>query len=167
MGVEFRLPAGAALLPVVPEQDVDYQLAFGYPGAAYEVRCALFPLSRLQAQCPQLDLDEYVPAFAVGVIASIAREDLCYSRLSELPVESVRKEFGADYGLTALLKGGKCAFSQGYNYVVVNVLYKKEAGLVLVYMLYNDPAELGMDGPRFGAAYYCFRFGLTQSLPDR
>ena len=167
MGVEFHLPDQAALLPVGEPSEIGYQLAFGFPGAAYEVRCCLVSLSSLRTQCPQLEPDEYVPAFAVGLFASIAREDLCYSRVSELSMESVRREFDADYGLTGLLRGGKCAFSQGYAYVLVNVLYKKDAGLVLLYMLYNDPDDLQMDGPRFAAAYYCFRFGLTHPPPVR
>jgi hypothetical protein len=167
MGVQFRLPEGAMLLPVIEPSEIDYQLAFGFPGAGYEVRCALTPVSELRAQGPQVDTNEHVPAFAVGLFASIAREDLCYSRVSELPVESVRPEFGADYGLTALLRGGKCAFSRGYAYVLVNVLYKKDAGLVLVYLLYNDPEDLRMEEPQFAAAYYCFRFGLTRPPPVR
>jgi hypothetical protein len=158
MGVELRLPPGAELLPAAPPTEVDYQLAFSFPGAKYEVRLALIPCSELQAQSFEVDLNKYVPAYAVGLLAGIAREDLCYSQVRELPAESVRVEFGADYGLTALIKGGNCDFSRGFRYVVVNVLYRKEAGLVVVYLLYNDRSDLGMDGPAFAAAYYCFRF---------
>jgi len=158
MGVELLLPAGAVLLPEAPATEIDYQLAFCFPGAKYEVRLALVPCSVLRSQSLQGELDQYVPAYAVGLLAGIAREDLCYSQMRELPLESVRREFGADYGLTALLKGGNCDFSRGFRNVVVNVLYRKEVGLVVVYLLYNDPADLGMDGPAFAAAYYCFRF---------
>ena len=157
MGVQLLLPAGAELLPAAPPTEIDYQLAFCFPGAKYQVRLSLVPCSALQSQSLQGELDEYVPAYAVGLLAAIAREDLCASQLRELPLESVQQEFGADYGLTALVKGGNSDFSRGFRNVVVNVLYRKEVGLVVVYLLYNDPADLGMDGPDFAAAYYCFR----------
>ncbi len=158
MGVEFLLPEGAETTPLADQADVVVQVAFAYPGAGYEVRCAFLPDGFLSRECRGGDVDRYVPVFAVGVFACIARDGLPAVRMSELPPESVRREFRADSGLTALLPGMKCDFSRGYRYVVANVLYRRQVGVVIVYLLYNDPADLGMDGQRFTDAYYCFMF---------
>ena len=134
------------------------QVAFAYPGAKYEVRCGFLPLSFISRGCRGGDLDDYVPVFAVGVFDCIAKGGLRTSRVEELPPESVRREFRADFGITALLPGEKCDFSRGYRFVVATLLYRRDVGVVIVYILYNDPADLGMDGQPFADAYYCFSF---------
>jgi hypothetical protein len=70
----------------------------------------------------------------------------------------VRKEFGADSGMTALVNGDNSDFGKGYTYIAVAFLYKAEQGVVVVSFLYNEPKDLDMDGLEFSRAYYCFRF---------
>ena len=81
-----------------------------------------------------------------------------FSRSADLPPAMVREEFGADKGMTALLKGDKSDFARGYSHVAIALLQKAEAGIVALYFLYNDPTDLEMEGLDFGRAYYCFRF---------
>ena len=158
MGVEFRLPEGAEAAPLAEQADVVVQVAFAFPGGKYEVRCAFYPVSFLGRECRGTDIDRYVPVFAVGVMACIAKGGLASGRMSELPPESVRREFRADSGMTALLPGEQSDFSRGYRFVVATVLYRRGVGVAIVFLLYNDPADLEMEGRRFADAYYCFRF---------
>jgi hypothetical protein len=156
MRVELMLPEEAQLHPGNLEGDVPYQLGFRITGRAYEVRCSLFPQSYLLRQSQNGEIGRYVPLFVQGLMACIAQQDLPRTRSSELPMESVRREFGADVGFTALLQGGNSEFSRGFQYVVLNALYKRGKGVVVVCILFNDPEEL--DGIEFSKSYYCFAF---------
>jgi hypothetical protein len=112
----------------------------------------------IRDQAQGQDVEAYVPMFTVLLLMCIGHEDVYFGRMVELPQESVRREFGADHGLSALLKGGASDFSRGYGYVVVNSFYRKGSGVVNVYFLYDDPEELDLDGFDYARAYYCFRF---------
>ena len=158
MGIEFRLPPGATFVPRVDQADVIVQVAFAYPGAAYEVRCAFLPLSFLGRECRGGDVDDYVPVFAFIVFDCLTKGGARTGRVEELPPESVRREFRADFGMTALLPGEKCDFTRGYRFVVATLLYRRGVGVAIVFLLYNDPADLGMDKQPFADAYYCFQF---------
>jgi hypothetical protein len=158
MNVQLEIPEGAIVVPRPEQKDVVCQLAFGFPGRRYEVRCSFFPMDTIVDQAQGHDIEDYVPMFTVLLLMCIAHEDIYFGRMVELPEESVRREFGADHGLSALLKGGASDFSRGYRYVVVNSFYKKGSGIVNVYFLYDDAEELDMDGFDYGRAYYCFRF---------
>jgi hypothetical protein len=158
MRVTFELPEGACTVPVPDQRDVICQLAYRFPERRYEVRCSFFPLEHIAAQAQGCAIEDYVPMFTVLVLMCIAQEDIYCGRMVELPEESVQREFGADHGVSALLKGGSSEFSRGYRYVVVNSFYKKDRGVVNVYFLYDDPEDLDMDSFEYARAYYCFSF---------
>jgi hypothetical protein len=158
MDVSLELPASIEMVEPVDQEDVDYQLAFRFIGARYEVRMSLFPQSWLVRQSCDGDIEQYVPLFTLGLAASIAKDGMSFSRSADLPPATVRREFGADRGMTALLKGNRSDFGRGYSHIAVALLYKIEAGIVALYFLYNEPGELEMEGLDFGRAYYCFRF---------
>ena len=146
------------MLPLPEQSDVICQLAYRLPGRRYEVRGSFFPMEHIAAQAQGSAIDDYVQIFTVLLLRCIAQQEMYCSRVVELPEHSVKREFGADHGLTALLKGGNSEFSRGYRYVVVNSLYKRDSGIVNIYFLYNDPADLDMDSFEYARAYYCFTF---------
>jgi hypothetical protein len=158
MGVSLELPGGIEMLPLAPQEDVDYQLAFRFAGARYEVRMSLFPQSWLVRQSCDGDIEQYVPLLTLGLAASIAKEGMVFAKAADLPPAVVQSEFGADRGMTALLKGNRSDFARGYSHVAMALLYKVDAGVVALYFLYNEPSDLEMEGLDFGQAYYCFRF---------
>jgi len=158
MKVTLELPEGACRVPVPEQSDVVCQLAYRLPERSYEVRCSFFPIEHIAAQAQGSTVEDYVPMFTVLLLMCIAREDIYLGRMVELPEQSVKREFGADHGLTALLKGGSSEFSRGYRHVVVNSFYKKDRGIVNVYFLYDGPEDLDMDSFEYARAYYCFRF---------
>lgn len=161
MGVSLELPEDIEWLPVVQQDDVDYHVAFRFTGARYEVRISLFPQSWLVRQSCDGDIDAYVPLFAMGLLASMAKDSLYFCRSADLPGPVVRKEFGADRGMTALVKGNKSDFGRGYTHIAVAFLYKAGSGVVVMSFLYNEPQDLQMEGLDFSQAYYCFRFNET------
>ena len=158
MKISLELPEGARRVALPEQSDVICQLAYRFPGRPYEVRCSFFPSEYIAAQAQGCPMEEYAPMFTVLVLMCIAQEALAFGRMIELPQESVRREFGADHGTTALLKGGCSEFAEGYRYVVVNSFYKKDRGIVNVYFLYDDPADLDMGSFEYARAYYCFTF---------
>lgn len=161
MGVTLKLPDGIEMVPRAAgaaQEEVEYQRAFRFPGARYEVRMSLFPQSWLVRQSCGGDIDQYVPLFAMGLAAGIAKDRLYFSKAADLPPATVKEEFGADRGMTALLKGNRSDFARGWTHVAIALLYKVGAGVVVLYFLYNEPRDLEMEGLDFGNAYYCFRF---------
>jgi hypothetical protein len=158
MGVSLDLPADIEMLPPVEQADLEYQVAYRFTGARYEVRISLFPQSWLVRQSCDGDIDQYVPLLAVGLLAAIAKDSLYFCKSADLPAPIVRKEFGADRGMTALVKGNRSDFGRGYTHIAVAFLYKAGSGVVMVSFLYNEPRDLQMEGLDFSQAYYCFRF---------
>ncbi len=156
MGVTLNLPLRIDELPVVPS-DPEYQVAFRFPGASYEVRISLFPQSWLVRQSGGGDVDRYVPLFSMGLLAAMAQEGRSF-KTAELPGPTVRKEFGADSGLSTLARGNQSDFGRGYKQIAVVFLYKTGRGVAVISFLFNDPRDLDMDGLEFSQAYYCFRF---------
>jgi hypothetical protein len=158
MNVELEIPEGACTVPIPDQSDVICQLAYRFPDHGYEVRCSFIPMDHIADQAQGCAIEDYVPVFTVLVLMCIAREEIYFGRMVELPEESVKQEFGADHGLSALLKGGSSEFSLGYRYVVVNSFYRKDRGIVNIYFLYDDPEDLDMDSFEYARAYYCFTF---------
>jgi hypothetical protein len=162
MNVALNLPQNIEMIPIVDQDDLEYQLAFRIPGGKYEVRISLFPMSSLVRMSGNGDIDRYVPLLSMGLLAAVSKESLYFCRTAELPGPTVRKEFGADSGMTALVNGNKSAFGKGYRLVAVAFLYKSGKGVVVVSFLYDKPADLEMDGLEFSQAYYCFRFNENE-----
>jgi hypothetical protein len=158
MDVSLDLPQDIETIPSVDQNDVEYQVAFRFRGASYEVRISLFPESYLVRQSGNGDIDKYVPLFSMRLLAVIAGDNFYFCKTADLPGPAVSKEFGADRGMTALVKGNKSGFGAGYSQIAAAFLYKTGKGVVVVYFLYNDRKELQIDGQDFSRAYYCFRF---------
>ena len=158
MSVSLNLPQNIEMIPPVAQNDVEYQVAYRFTDAKYEVRISLFPQSYLVRESGGADIETYVPLFSMGLLAGIAKDSLYFSRTADLPGPTVAKEFGADRGMTALVQGNKSDFGKGYAYIAVTFLYKAGKGVVVVYFLYNNARDLQIDGLDFSRAYYCFRF---------
>ena len=158
MKVTFNLPAGSCAMPVSDQTDVIYQVAFCYPDSKYEVRVGFYPISYIQGQTYDENIDKFVPIFILRILWCIAKENIHLGKMSEFTSKSAYQEFGADHGFTALLKGGNSDFCKSYEYIVVNVLYKKNSGIVIVYFLCNDSDDLDLNSIEFYNAYYCFAF---------
>ena len=165
MDVGLILPPNIEMIPILVQDDLEYQAAFRLKGANYEVRISLFPHSFLVRLSGNRDIDRYIPLFSMGLLAAMAKESLPSCKSAELPGPTVRKEFGADTGMTALVKGNKSDFGRGYAQIAVVFLYKAGKGVVVVSFLYNEPRELQMEGLEFSQAYYCFRF--NESVPEK
>jgi len=99
-----------------------------------------------------------LPLFTLGLIASIAKEDAYFGKSANLPPHTIKKEFGADRGVTALVKGNRSDFAKGYALVALVLLHKIGKGLAILYFLYNGSRELELDGLDFSRAYYCLGF---------
>ena len=158
MEVSLDLPQNIEMLPVEYQGEVEYQLAFRIIGAGYVVRIGLVPESALVRYSGGGDVDRYVPLFSMGVLAAMAKDSLYFSKTAELPGPTVSREFGADSGMTALVRGNKSGFGKGFAYIAVAFLYKVGKGVVVVSFLYNDAKDLKTDSLDFSQAYYCFRF---------
>jgi hypothetical protein len=158
MNVALNLPQNIEMIPIVDQDDLEYQLAFRITGGKYEVRISFFPMSSLVRMSGNGDIDRYVPLLSMGLLAAVSKESLYFCKTAELPGPTVRKEFGADSGMTALVNGNKSDFGKGYRLVAVAFLYKSGKGVVVVSFLYNEPRELNMESLEFSQAYYCFQF---------
>lgn len=177
MSVSLKLPQNSAAVPLVDQNDVEYQIAFRFPGARYEVRVSLFPQSYLNRASGGAEVDAYIPLLSMGSLAGIAKDSLFFSRAADLPGPAAAKEFGADRGMTALVKGNKSDFGRGYAYIAATFLFKAGKGVVVVFFLYNDAKDREVDGLDFSQAYYCFQFSRSgterelpqaaQALPDK
>lgn len=165
MDLSLILPQGIEHAPVAERSDPEYQVAFRFPSVRYEVRISLFPRSWLVRQSGGGNVDRYVPLFSMGLLAAMARESLSFSKTAELPGPTVKKEFGADSGLTTLVRGNQSDFGKGYKEIAVVFLYKALKGVAVISFLFNDPKDLDMDGLAFSQAYYCLRFNEEVPRP--
>lgn len=165
MGVTLNLPEKAEQVPLNGQSDPEYQAAFRFPGGSYEVRISLFPQSWLVRESGGGNVARYVPLFSMGFLAAMTKQGLSCCKTAELPGLTVRKEFGADTGMTALARGNMSDFGRGYAMIAVVFLYKTGKGVAVVSILYNEPKDLDMDGLEFSQAYYCLRFNEGTSGP--
>ncbi len=165
MDVVLTLPQNIEMVPIVKQDDLAYQVAFRITGSTYEVRISLFPRSILARLSSNGDIDRYVPLFSMGLLAAMGKDSMTFSKSAELPGPTVKKEFGADSGMSALIRGNESDFGRGYSHIAVVFLYKSGKGVIVVSFLYNEPRELNMEGLDFSQAYYCFRF--NDSMPKK
>jgi hypothetical protein len=167
MNISLTLPQNVEMLPIVEQEDLEYQVAFRPRNAHYEVRISLFPQSSLVRHSGNGDIDRYLPLFSMGLLASVAKESLSFCKSADLPGPTVKKEFGADKGMTALVRGNRSDFGRGFAQIAVVFLYKAGKGAVVITFLYDESKDLQMDGLEFSQAYYCIRFneGSAKQLP--
>lgn len=158
MRVTLHLPPDIETVPVIEDADPEYEVAFRFPGERYEVRVSLFPQSWLSRESGGGNVDRYVPLFSMGVLAAMAKEAMTFCKTTELPGPTVKKEFGADSGLSTLAKGDRSDFGRGFKQIAVVFLYRSGSGVAMITFLFDDPKDLKMDGLQFSQAYYCLRF---------
>ena len=70
----------------------------------------------------------------------------------------MKKEFGADTGLTTLAEGDRSDFGRGFKQIAVVFLYRSGSGVAMISFLFDEPRDLELDSLEFSQAYYCLRF---------
>jgi hypothetical protein len=81
------------------------------------------------------------------------------NRAKEFPPEAVKKEFNADWGAYAFCKLDK-EFGQDYEVCSVNIIHKKDCGMVVCFRLFRDPdhAKQLLANGKYNDAYYNMQF---------
>jgi hypothetical protein len=124
--LSFTLPKGFSPVPVVSNGDVHYQYAMKAPAVKAEIRYAIFPSS------PN---EQFAASFLETICLNLSGGKTCDFR--PFPRPAVKREFGADGGLTSITKLDS-EFGKGYASCMVNLIHKNGVADVYILILFDD-----------------------------
>lgn len=162
----FVPPPGWVETPVVPNEQMAYDLALRLPGQRLEVRYAIRPLTPLLADYARAKNDKnvqmvnpntlYKSLFQVVTLNVTAGQG---GAANEYPPLAVHREFRADWGATAFGASGP-AFGQRYKYCMVVGLHKQAAADAYYFYLFDDKSAFQrfMVSPAYMAVFHSLRF---------
>ena len=140
----FDLPNSFEQTPLVEKPNVYYDFAIKSKGIDLEIRYSLFSLKeknndsarniaarKLFLSSILFNLSDY---FGKRETYSLNKPPL----MREFPLESVNREFHAEWGTTATISLRKNSFGKGYKYCTVVMLHKVNNSFAYIYFLYND-----------------------------
>ena len=96
---------------------------------------------------------------AYSMVMNIANDTELEPKIMFFDKESVKNDFGADYGVTSAVKGNS-DFSKGYKFVNINVMVKRGSGIIATFILANDIHEYSENvfTDDYLEQYYCVKF---------
>ena len=140
--------SGYTLVPVISNDDMEYDLALQSPTGRLEVRYALrdWPGSSGSA-------DNLAFATLLNVGPSVADR----SRLGPFPTEAVRREFGAEQGYSSAPFEPRDTFSAAYDTGMMSVIWLEGRAMAYMFYLFNEAErEAALDEWR--AVFYALQF---------
>ena len=158
MNVEFIMPKNYKEVPFVDQHDVKYDIGIKHNTEDVEVRVSLFPYQQNDSKKEKSEDDDKInqSMMSLIIILNISQDENVNPKISSFKDEDVKKEYGGDSGFTCVFEGNS-GFSGDYKYVMINALYKKEAGTIYIFFLFNDKEKL-FKMKDFAGAFYCVRF---------
>lgn len=162
MGFKFQVPKGYKEIKLPEQEDTLVNIAFKKDDNV-EYRIGLYPYSDLPDQLKNAknsdELYSMLNLMTYTICLNISQDEDRKLKIKKFDEAEVKKEFGADAGLYDTVRGNS-DFSKGYTFVNINSLYKKNKGLIVIYVLIKDFDEYlktGMNEDNL-AAYYAIKF---------
>ncbi len=132
--MEFVMPEKYLQAPVLPNSDVAYDFAVVSKDRQIEIRYTVQPVDRKQKNGNGLS-EGMLQAIALNISGGTMAEPNAF------PAESVRKEFGADKGYTAMIPV-RSEFGNGYKKCMLTMIHKDNIADAYAFYLFNDPQVL-------------------------
>ena len=144
-GMVYQQPAGFIPKKVVPNPHCKYDIALRHVSLKYEIRYTVFPLkemlekyrdSRGKKNIVLVDPNNMFPAFTYAIISNISSDQKLLGS-TKFKDDDVKREFGADVGMSILLNA-KESFGGGYKFVLVTALHRKDFADAYMFHLFDD-----------------------------
>jgi hypothetical protein len=138
--MRFTLPKDFTVVPAVDNPDVLYQYAISAASVKLEIRYQIRPLASDVEEFQRnggkgADPNTLYRALLLAMCLNLSGGAICNP--SAFRPEDVRKEFGADAGMTAFVKLDS-DFGKGYKVCLVNVIHVQNKGDAFTFFLFDD-----------------------------
>ena len=130
--MQYALPPDFSPTPVIANDDVAYDFAIKSKSSLLEIRYRIWPIMANES-------NPIYKAMILTMGLNISNGKLPQSQ--DYPPESVKQEFGADAGCTAVVHTDS-QFGKGYKFCMISVIHKDNAGDAYIFYLYNDPQSI-------------------------
>lgn len=162
MNFTFKMPNGYSEVPLKKQPDVLVTIAFKkYDNVEY--RIGIYPMSLLPKDISSAKnmnkLKEVMYMMTLTICANISQKEKLRPKISFFDDKEVWDEFGANIGTYASVDG-KSMFSDGYKLVNINCIYRKDRGMIVLYILVKDINEYlkNANNAEFIKSYYTIKF---------
>jgi len=144
-GMTYQQPSGFFPKKVAPNPHCKYDLALRHSSLKYEIRYAIFPLkdslrqygeSKGKKNIVLVDPNNLFPAFTFAIVSNISADQKLLGS-AKFKEDDVKSEFGADVGMSILLNA-KESFGDGFKFVLVTALHRKDFADAYIFHLFND-----------------------------
>jgi len=147
-GLKLKIPNGFETTKIVENEDMEYGHAVTNSAKSIEIRFALRRMSkseldRFQNNKPGeggLDPNDYA-AMVAAVHLNIGLGGGQLKGPSYFPEDAVKREFGADSGMSFFVENANSEFGKGFKNIMAFALHRKNLGQVYVFILYKDKKE--------------------------
>jgi len=161
MEFTYKVPNNSKILPLVVQHDVSYYLGFSNDNGKIEYRISVYSMDQLPKDLVKIkkndELNKLLEVMAYTIALNIAQDTNIKPKYSYFNDNDVKSEFGGDVGFSFNIKGNS-DFSKGYKYINVNLVYKKNRGVIIIYILFNDVKYYIEKVPKNIDSFYCIKF---------
>jgi hypothetical protein len=159
----FAAPKDYTEVPVVENEQMDYEYAIKHKTANFEIRYAIRPLDtelenyrQWEKTKKQGDImihpDKLYEGLMDVTVLNISNGNI--PAKETFPPDAVKKEFNADWGATTITTIGK-EFGQDYKYCLMVALNKKGVGNAYIFFMSDDGQVIS---EHFDEAFHCLTF---------
>lgn len=136
---------------IIDNYQMGYQYALKHPTENFEVRYSINPLDddlkqyaeemKKDSSSTRLHPNHYYKSSMYAILSNVSDGKVGLgAKFNTFPKESVRKEFNADWGATAMLEVGK-TFGQKYKYCMVVAIHKDNQADAYYFYLGDNPED--------------------------
>ncbi|MDR2073200.1 MAG: hypothetical protein LBP60_07190 [Spirochaetaceae bacterium] len=115
-----------------PEIKVDY--TFSDTKNNYQLRYSLFKQNEGGGEDIRMPFSMYT----LPIILNISGEEMNNGNVNRLNDNDVKNEVNGDFGTTVYIERPKSEFGKGYRYIMINFYCKKNHGIVVQSILFNN-----------------------------
>jgi hypothetical protein len=141
-----------ALIDNPPPGELDTVYAFAGGEKTFEIRYGFFT----QTQKDYADIKRAFALCIIPVAFNAAGGEFDLSEIELFDDADVKEEFNGDMGATAFIQNPESGFGAGYAYMLINFFYKRNQGIVVQTILFNDIEFAGTD--QFAEVLHSFKF---------
>lgn len=143
-GMSFTAPEGMEEPALLENRQMGYEYALRIPGKKFEARWAIRPLdthieeykaSLSDSNTIRVDPNKWYRSVMMATVLNISGGEM--SEIGDFPPESVKREFGADWGATAFVPVGE-EFGPGYDYVMAIAIHKDDQADAYIFFLMSE-----------------------------
>ncbi len=162
MNIRLNIPKDYKILNLPDQEDVLVNVCYK-KNDNVEYRIGLYPDSQLPSQLTKANNNEelmkMIYSMTYTICLNISQNIERKPKIRSFDEKEVKAEFGADAGVYDTVLG-KSDFAKGYNYVSINCLYKRNQGLVVLYVLFKDVNDYLKHAPteEYLKAYYAVKY---------